>query len=81
MKLVPNDRYAALPSKPLHTIALSDADASSAISFVEQKLRGTRIEGGLAPEQKKSVERLGGRASDLETVSQLASSVEYISPF
>lgn len=59
----------ALPSKPLHAVALSDADASSALSFVAQKLYDTNNEKSMTPEERKSVERLGGRASDLETVS------------
>ncbi|KAI5124079.1 hypothetical protein M0805_003906 [Coniferiporia weirii] len=58
----------ALPSKPLHSVALSDADAGSALSFVAQKLREGGSEGDLTKEQRKSVERLGGRASDLETL-------------
>ncbi|THH05738.1 hypothetical protein EW145_g4580 [Phellinidium pouzarii] len=58
----------ALPSKPLNTVALSDADAESALSFVVQKLHDGSGSEGLTPEQRKSVERLGGRASDLETL-------------
>ncbi|KAH8108444.1 RNA12 protein-domain-containing protein [Phellopilus nigrolimitatus] len=58
----------ALPSKPLHAVALSDADSASALSFVVQKLRETGGDDGLTPEQRQSVERLGGRASDLETL-------------
>ncbi|KAI6151037.1 RNA12 protein-domain-containing protein [Pisolithus tinctorius] len=58
----------ALPSKPLNFIALSDADAQSALSFVKKRLRDTVITFELTPEQTACVERLGGRASDLESL-------------
>lgn len=60
--------FSALPSKPLNSIALYDADASSALSFVTQKLLEAGADEALTPERTKSIERLGGRASDLETV-------------
>ncbi|OBZ75791.1 Mitochondrial escape protein 2 [Grifola frondosa] len=56
----------ALPSKPLSLIALSDADNASALSFVKQKLHDVGVEVEFTPEQTAYVERLGGRASDLE---------------
>jgi hypothetical protein len=59
----------ALPSKPLHAVALSDADSPSALAFVEQKLREGKVSEGLSAENRVSIERLGGRASDLQTVS------------
>ena len=59
----------ALPSKPLNQIALSDADVDSALTFVTEKLRQVGVNEDLTPERRKSVERLGGRASDLEYVS------------
>ncbi|KAJ8593905.1 hypothetical protein M405DRAFT_930530 [Rhizopogon salebrosus TDB-379] len=58
----------ALPSKPLNSIALSDADAPSALSFVRQRLRDAGITSDLTPAQTKAIECLGGRASDLESL-------------
>ncbi|KAF5386931.1 hypothetical protein D9615_001714 [Tricholomella constricta] len=58
----------ALPSKPLTSIALSDADSRSSVSFVKQKLRDADIQADFTPEQTAYVERLGGRASDLESL-------------
>ena len=58
----------ALPSKPLNQIALSDADADSALSFVAEKLREVGVNESLTMERIRSVKRLGGRASDLEYV-------------
>lgn len=59
----------ALPSKPLNSIALHDADAASALSFVKQKLKDAGIDQTFTAEQTAYLERLGGRASDLESVS------------
>jgi len=61
----------AMPSKPLNSIALSDADSASSLSFVKQKLHDSGIDIGISGQQAQSVERLGGRASDLESVSPL----------
>ncbi|KAJ6618269.1 RNA12 protein-domain-containing protein [Mycena sp. CBHHK59/15] len=58
----------ALPSKPLSTIALSDADAASALAFVKRKLKDADITLDYTREQVAYVERLGGRASDLESL-------------
>ncbi|TFK42802.1 RNA12 protein-domain-containing protein [Crucibulum laeve] len=58
----------ALPSKPLNSISLSDADAASSLSFVKQKLHDAGIDVGFTAEETKYVERLGGRASDLESL-------------
>ncbi|KAG6811871.1 hypothetical protein H0H92_005447 [Tricholoma furcatifolium] len=56
----------ALPSKPLSSIVLSDADPGSSVSFVKQKLLDVDIKTNFTPKQVAYVERLGGRASDLE---------------
>jgi hypothetical protein len=61
----------AIPSKPLNSIALYDADAASALSFVKQKLSDAHVGLDFTPAQIEYVERLGGRASDLESVSSL----------
>lgn len=58
----------ALPTKPLSSIALSDADARSSLSFVKQKLHDAGLEVQLTAKDAQFVERLGGRASDLESV-------------
>ncbi|KAG5645040.1 hypothetical protein DXG03_007219 [Asterophora parasitica] len=65
-----NSQYLAkaLPSKPLTAIALSDADPRSSISFVIQKLHDADIQTDFTPAQTACVERLGGRASDLESL-------------
>ncbi|KAF9234783.1 RNA12 protein-domain-containing protein [Melanogaster broomeanus] len=58
----------ALPTKPLNTISLSDADAETALSFVKQRLRDAGLSNELTPTQIACIERLGGRASDLESL-------------
>ncbi|GJE86794.1 exonuclease [Phanerochaete sordida] len=58
----------ALPSKPLNLIQLSDADSGSALSFVKQKLHDAGVEIDFQPEQVSYIERLGGRAADLESL-------------
>lgn len=58
----------ALPSKPLHSIALSDADTSSSLSFVKQKLHDLGRDASISGQETNCVEMLGGRASDLESV-------------
>lgn len=61
----------ALPTKPLHSIALSDADAASSLSFVKQKLYDASVDVEICGQEARFIERLGGRASDLESVSIL----------
>ncbi|KAG6879038.1 hypothetical protein C0992_005663 [Termitomyces sp. T32_za158] len=65
-----NAKYVAkaLPSKPLNLIALSDADSHSSISFVQQKLCDADIGADFTPKQVAYVQRLGGRAIDLESL-------------
>ncbi|KAF8208561.1 RNA12 protein-domain-containing protein, partial [Mycena galopus ATCC 62051] len=58
----------ALPWKPLNTIALYDADAASALALVKRKLEDVHINLEYTQEQVAFVERLGGRASDLESL-------------
>lgn len=59
---------AALPSQPLNLITLSDADNASALSFVKQKLHDAGVDVRFNSEQRTYIQRLGGRASDLESV-------------
>lgn len=65
--------WVALPSKPLNIIALSDADSASALSLVKQKLQEAQVEIEFGHEETSYVERLGGRAEDLESVSPTSS--------
>lgn len=55
-------------SKPLNTIALSDADEATALAFVQQKLKEAKFELELTSTATASIGRLGGRASDLDNV-------------
>lgn len=61
-------QHVALPSKPLALVALSDADSGSAMSFVKQKLHDANVDIDFSKDQTAYIERLGGRASDLESV-------------
>jgi hypothetical protein len=45
-----SDKSIALPSKPLNSIALYNADAASALSFVQQKLKDAGIDQPFTPE-------------------------------
>ncbi|KAF8350904.1 RNA12 protein-domain-containing protein [Amanita rubescens] len=56
----------ALPTKPLYVIQLRDADTMSSLLFVKRKLQSIGINLEFTQEQAAHVERLGGRASDLE---------------
>ncbi|EIW60623.1 uncharacterized protein TRAVEDRAFT_57812 [Trametes versicolor FP-101664 SS1] len=58
----------ALPSKPLNQISLSDADNASAMSFVKQKLHDSGVDINFSQQQLAYIDRLGGRASDLESL-------------
>jgi len=58
----------ASPAKPLTSVALEDADATSALTFVQQKLHDAGLDYQFTKQQTAYVERLGGRASDLETL-------------
>lgn len=60
----------ALPTKPINFVPLSDADPESSLSFVMQKLLDSGIDSGISVPQMAYMERLGGRASDLESVSR-----------
>ena len=59
-----------LRTKPLVSVALSDADPRSSVSFVQQKLRDADIQVDFTPEQIAYIERLGGRASELNSVNR-----------
>ncbi|KIJ34602.1 hypothetical protein M422DRAFT_70117 [Sphaerobolus stellatus SS14] len=58
----------ALPTKPLNAVALADADPASSLSYINQKLKEASVDYSITPEERTLVERVGGRASDLETI-------------
>ncbi|KAF7800270.1 hypothetical protein EIP86_011517 [Pleurotus ostreatoroseus] len=58
----------ALPSKPLNIIALADADKASALSLVKEKLHAANVDVDFGRDETEYVERLGGRAEDLESL-------------
>ena len=62
----------AFPSpKPLALVTLADADNASALTFVKQRLYDVDLGIKFSKNQTALVERLGGRASDLESVSDI----------
>jgi hypothetical protein len=52
----------------LFSVALSDADAASALSFVKDKLGDAAVQLEFHDAQIASLQKLGGRAIDLESV-------------
>lgn len=61
----------ALPSRPLTSIALTDADSDTALKYVTWKLSDAGVERLLQFNDLKIVEKLGGRISDLDVVSRV----------
>lgn len=51
----------ALPTKPLNTVALADADAENSLGFVQDKLASFQDVSSLSVEEKELVGKLGGR--------------------
>jgi hypothetical protein len=60
----------ALPSKPLNTVSLADADEMNSLAYVRNKLAGVsdQYKDTLSPEDASQVAKLGGRMVDLETL-------------
>ncbi|CAE6424890.1 unnamed protein product [Rhizoctonia solani] len=58
----------ALPSRPLTSIALSDADTDTALKYVTWKLSDVGVAQSLRSNELKTVEKLGGRISDLDAL-------------
>ncbi|KAF8599618.1 hypothetical protein BDV93DRAFT_526000 [Ceratobasidium sp. AG-I] len=56
----------ALPSRPLTSIALTDADSDTALKYVTWKLSNAGVVRSLELNELKIVEKLGGRISDLD---------------
>ncbi|KAH7341824.1 RNA12 protein-domain-containing protein [Rhizoctonia solani] len=58
----------ALPSRPLTSIALSDADADTALKYVTWKLSDAGVVQSLRFNELRIIEKLGGRISDLDAL-------------
>jgi len=58
----------ALPSKPLNTIALHDADHESALRLVKARLHDAGVDIQFSREETEKIICLGGRASDLASL-------------
>jgi hypothetical protein len=60
----------ALPSKPLNTVSLADADEINSLAYVRNKLASVsdQYKDKLSPEDASQVAKLGGRMVDLETL-------------
>ncbi|ORX33380.1 RNA12 protein-domain-containing protein [Kockovaella imperatae] len=56
----------ALPSKPLNTVSLADADYENSLSYVRDKLESSNSALSLA--DRDQITKLGGRMVDLETL-------------
>jgi hypothetical protein len=56
----------ALPSKPLNSVSLADADEVNSLTYVKEKLKGSKL--ALSAEDSDQVTKLGGRMVDLETL-------------
>ena len=52
----------------MSAVALTDADPASSLSYIDQKLDESGAKYEISYEETQLIERLGGRASDLETV-------------
>lgn len=60
----------ALPSRPLNSIALADANTRNAIDYITTKLTDMGKGDLLTPSNEEQIGRLGGRLSDLEILTQ-----------
>jgi hypothetical protein len=56
----------ALPTKPLNSVSLADADEANSLAYVKDKLKGSKLT--LSAEDSTEVAKLGGRMVDLETL-------------
>jgi hypothetical protein len=56
----------ALPTKPLNSVSLADADEANSLAYVKDKLKGSKL--ALSAEDSTEVAKLGGRMVDLETL-------------
>lgn len=74
--VVPAYGSKALGPKPLISIALFDADPATSLAFVKQKLKDAGVDLHFTGDEAQHLQRLGGRASELESVSPRVSSSE-----
>ena len=60
----------ALPSKPLNTVSLADADQTNSLAYVKDKLSSYSddFKSSLSSEDRAQISKLGGRMVDLETL-------------
>ena len=58
----------ALPARPLVSVALTDADAASARSLMQSRLRLAGAKDTLTEQELLAIDKLGGRTSDLAGV-------------
>lgn len=58
----------ALPSKPLNSVSLADADEANSLSYVKDKLKSGTRQQALSADDSAQVSKLGGRMVDLETL-------------
>lgn len=60
----------ALPSKPLNTVSLADADEVNSLAYVRNKLAGhsEQYKNDLSTDDQAQVAKIGGRMVDLETI-------------
>ena len=58
------------------SIALFDADPATSLTFVKQKLKDAGLDLRFTGDEAQHLQRLGGRASELESVSHHVSSSE-----
>jgi hypothetical protein len=68
----------ALPSKPLNSISLSDADDRNSLEFVREKLSTPDAPFELSAADKENIAKLGGRMVDLELLVYKARSGQTI---
>jgi hypothetical protein len=68
----------ALPSKPLNSVVLSDADDSNSLEFVREKLSTADKPMELSERDKENIAKLGGRMVDLELLVYKARSGQTI---
>jgi len=68
----------ALPSKPLNSVVLSDADDRNSLEFVREKLSAPDAPMELTERDKANIAKLGGRMVDLELLVYKARSGQTI---
>lgn len=67
-----NEYIIAIPTQPLNDVTLSDADETSALSYLQQNLKDLGMDRKFNSEEVQLLRRLGGRVRDLETVGKFS---------